>query len=70
MLNILLAPVGLLLLIGSAAVLGVVYAALVMSARTDAIVKTCGAEDEDRFAVRATPSAAKLPAGRAHHAPV
>jgi hypothetical protein len=68
MANFLLAPVGLLLLIGAAAVLGVVYAALIISARTDAIV-TCDKDDEDRFAARPTGQSFAAP-GRTNHAPI
>jgi hypothetical protein len=38
--SIVLAPIGIVFILGSLAVLGIVYSALVISARTDAIVRT------------------------------
>ena len=76
MANVILTPNIIVLAGGVFATLGVVYAALVISARTEAIVSETSAEDGITFtnpAVPASDNAGRLPvgpSGRARHAPV
>ena len=74
--NVMLTPIIIVLAGGLVATLGVVYAAVVISARTEAIVSDISAEDGITFANPAVPASdngGRLPVGppgRARHAPV
>ncbi|MDO8588293.1 MAG: hypothetical protein Q7T82_14795 [Armatimonadota bacterium] len=76
MMDILWTPIGFILAAGLVATLGVVYAALVISARTDAIINRCGPDDEFSFAKPSHPDSGKVDRGavrpphRAGHAAV
>ena len=76
MANVILTPIIFVLGGGLVATLGVVYAALVISARTEAVVSETSAEDGITFANPAVPASdngGRLPVGppgRARHAPV